>query len=90
MNWIETGMWFVMGVSLLGTFLNVKADHHAAPSVRLKYASFVLWSLTNTVWIVYDVHKSAYPQAALMASYLALSLWGLWKFRTAISSGANR
>jgi hypothetical protein len=77
---MELIMWGVMLASLVGTFLNVKADHQTAPSVRLKAISFVLWSLTNAIWVIYDLQKTAYPQAVLMGCYFFLSLWGLWKF----------
>lgn len=81
MHWVEIVMWVVMVVSLIGTFLNVKADDKTNPSVRLKRMAFILWIVTNIAWVAYDIHKVAYPQAALMFCYLCISSWGLWKFR---------
>ena len=81
MNAIETVMWGVMLASLVGTFLNVKADDRVSPSARLKAVSFTVWIFTNAAWVAYDVHKAAYPQAVMMACYFGLAMWGLWKFR---------
>jgi len=80
MNQIEIAMWGVMAASLLGTFLNVKADDQVTPSARLKAISFTVWIVTNAAWVAYDIHKETYPQAAMMAAYLCISMWGLWKF----------
>lgn len=81
MDWLEMVMWVVMASSLFGTVINVKADDPRRPCVFLKTVSFSIWIATNAAWVIYDIHKMAYPQAAMMACYLFTAAWGLWKFR---------
>ena len=64
--------WLVTAFSLLGIVLNIRKN-------RL---CFVVWFTTNTAWCVIDLHHGVYAQAALMATYAALSVWGLWSWRT--------
>lgn len=61
-------MWCVAMVSLVGTVANV---------YRRRWC-FVLWACSNVAWVVYDIQKHAHPQAALMAVYAALAVWG-WR-----------
>jgi len=68
---IEHAMWLVTILSIIGTVLNIKH----------KRSCFAYWMVTNATWTVYDIYKDALPQAALMAVYFALAVWGwfAWK-----------
>lgn len=63
-------MWIITLLSITGVILNIRK--HAA--------CFVIWGITNTAWFVYDLRIGAYPQAAVFAVYLALSIYGLFKW----------
>lgn len=62
-------------VSLVGTVANVH---------RLRWG-FVCWMVTNACWVVYDLALGAWPQAALMAVYWCLALWGFIRWGRAPS-----
>jgi len=64
-------MWFVAIFSLIGTVLNT----------HRKRAGFLFWIATNAAWVAYDLHKGAHAQAALMAIYLCLAIYGFFKWR---------
>lgn len=66
--------WSTACVSLTGAFLNA----------RQKWYSFLVWMLANMSWIVYDIYKGCYPQAALFGAYLSMNIYGLycWKFKS--------
>lgn len=55
-----------MVASLVGTVANI---HH-------RRWCFAVWGVSNAAWCLYDLHKTAYPQAALMAVYFGLAVWG--------------
>jgi nicotinamide riboside transporter PnuC len=59
-------MWIVAIVSLVGTVMNARRQRWC----------FILWGATNLCWTAYDVSLHAWPQAALMAVYFALSIYG--------------
>ena len=63
-------MWLVTLASLTATIANI---YH-------RRWCFAVWLPTNLAWASYDLWKAAYAQAALMAIYAALSVWGLWKW----------
>lgn len=67
----ELLMWAVAAVSLVGTVANL----------HKKRWGFACWIGTNAVWVVYDIDKQAYPQAALMAVYFCLAVWGFRKWK---------
>ena len=68
---IEHLFWLVTVASLVGTVANIKHRRWC----------FYIWALTNAAWTVYDVHKTAYPQAALQAVYFGLAIWGIFAWR---------
>jgi len=70
-------MWIVAAASLVGTVANVYQRRWC----------FLVWIATNGCWIAYDVYKTAYPQAALMSTYLALSVLGWFKWAPAPLDG---
>lgn len=59
-------MWFVTLASIIGTIANLKH----------KRWCFIVWGITNAIWVVYDYNLGAYPQVALMLVYLLLAIWG--------------
>ena len=61
-------MWIITALSITGIILNIKK--HAA--------CYVIWSITNVSWMIYDIRIGAYPQAFMFAVYLCLSVWGLF------------
>ena len=70
MTTIDHLMWIIAAGSLVGTIANVYK----------KRWCFLLWSIGNFAWVLYDVHKTAYPQAALMAVYFCLAIWGWFRW----------
>ena len=68
---IDRWMWLATAASIVGTIANVKQ----------KRWCFAVWAVTNIAWVAYDIYKTAYPQAALMAVYFCLSVWGLWEWK---------
>jgi nicotinamide mononucleotide transporter len=62
--------WITSAAALLGVWLNI----------RRHVACFAIWSVTNSVWVWADLEHGLYAQAALMAVYFVLSLYGLWKW----------
>jgi nicotinamide riboside transporter PnuC len=62
--------WVVSILALLGTVLNIYK----------KQACFVLWTVTNFYFCIYDFCIGATAQSALFAVYFILALWGLWKW----------
>ena len=67
----ESLMWIVAGFSLWGTVLVTDR----------RRAGFLFWIGTNAAWVAYDVWKTAYPQAVLMAAYLGLAVWGWFRWK---------
>ena len=65
--------WCTACVSLTGAFLNA----------RRKWYSFLVWMAANISWVIYDIYKGCYPQAALFTAYLSMNIYGLycWKFK---------
>ena len=66
MQTVEWFMWLIALASLVGTVLNIR---HAK-------SCFVIWFFCNISWTIYDIHKEAYSQAALMAIYAVLAVYG--------------
>lgn len=72
---IDQLMWAVTGASLAATVANVYQRRWC----------FGVWLVTNVLWASYDASIGAWAQAALQATYAALSVAGLlrWKRHTA-------
>ncbi len=68
---IELGMWFIFGLSLIGTIGNLYKRRWC----------FLFWAGTNVFWISYDIYKTAYPQAVMMFVYLILAIVGWFKWK---------
>lgn len=62
--------WVATTVALIGTVLNCK---------QIK-ACFVLWLVTNAMWLAYDLASCLYSRAVLDAVQFALAGYGLWEW----------
>jgi len=63
--------WLLAIASLAGVVLNI----------RKRRASFAIWTATNALWSAVDAAAGLWAQAALMASYSALAVWGFVAWR---------
>lgn len=68
---IDNLMWAVTAASIAGSVGNIKK----------KRWGFMVWTLTNTAWVTYDIWKGAYAQSVMMVVFTGLSIWGwfAWK-----------
>ena len=62
--------WITSVLALLGVWLNI----------RRHVGCFYIWSVTNAVWVWADLEHGLHAQAALMAIYFALAIYGIWKW----------
>ena len=67
MIWLTIGTWILTAVSLIGTVLNVK---------KIKYC-FYIWTVSNILWLAYDIYTGLYSRAVLDAVHLAFAIWGI-------------
>lgn len=63
--------WIATIVALAGTVLNCK-------QIR---ACFYLWTITNTMWLAWDIFNGIYSRAFLDAVQLGLAIWGIFEWR---------
>lgn len=63
--------WLLASASLIGVVLNIKRQR----------ACFAVWLATNATWAVVDLRAGLPAQAALMAVYCGLAVYGwcAWK-----------
>jgi nicotinamide riboside transporter PnuC len=63
--------WIITIAALVGTIANIKRHRWC----------FAVWLVTNCAWAAVDYGAGLYSQAALMAVYAGLSVWGWcsWK-----------
>lgn len=64
-------MWIVSALAVIGVVLNIQKRSEC----------FIVWSITNAAWAVYDYCIGAYAQSALFVVYFLLAIWGLIKWR---------
>jgi nicotinamide riboside transporter PnuC len=62
---------FLTILSLIGVLLNTHEDRRC----------FYIWIVTNSCWAAVDFYKGIYAQGTMFILYLALSVWGLYKWR---------
>lgn len=62
--------WILTAVSVAGVVLNA----------RRARSCFVVWMFTNAGWVVYNVRLRAWELVALFAVYLALAVYGWFKW----------
>jgi len=67
MLYLTIGTWVLTAVSLIGTVLNVK---------KIKYC-FYIWTVSNILWLAYDLYTGLYSRAVLDAVHLAMAIWGI-------------
>lgn len=63
--------WGVTFFSIIGVILNIKK----------KRLCFLIWIVTNTVWMVIDFYSGLYQQAFLYLIYLGLAIHGFIAWR---------
>lgn len=63
--------WTLAALSLAGVVLNIRRHR----------TSFAIWTVTNAAWAVIDLRAGLPAQAALMATYGVLAVWGLVAWR---------
>ena len=63
--------WILATASLVGVVLNI----------RKRRACFAVWMVTNASWSIVDARAGLGAQAALMATYALLAMWGLVAWR---------
>ncbi|MFA7175560.1 MAG: nicotinamide mononucleotide transporter [Kiritimatiellia bacterium] len=63
--------WAVTAASIIGTVANIYK----------KQWCFLIWLVTNGIWMTVDFMAGMYAQAFLFAVYVALAVWGLIKWR---------
>lgn len=66
MTKLEMFIWFNTAVAIIGTVLNAK---------QLRFG-FILWMITNAIFVVYNLYIKSYPQAALFSVYFGLAVFG--------------
>lgn len=71
MTWLEIATWALAVISLIGTVLNVK---------KIKYC-FYIWTVSNILWLTYDLYIGLYSRALLDVVHLGLALWGIYAWR---------
>lgn len=59
--------YFFVIINVVGTVLNIK----------MSYWSFVLWTICNVFWLVYDVVTIQYARTITDIVNLATSVWGM-------------
>lgn len=79
MQWIS---WLTAILSLTGVVLNI----------RKRRECFYLWAVSNSIWCCIDLYHGIYAQAALMAVYFGLAIWGIvaWRGTDATTLGRDK
>ena len=63
-------LWSIVVLGIVGMILNVYK----------KKSCFVIWVITNTVWIVRNYRIGEYEQSAAYIIMLAFTIWGYIKW----------
>jgi len=66
MSKIEIFIWINTAFAVIGTFLNAK---------RIRFG-FILWMITNAVFVFNNLRLHSYSQATLFTIYFGLALFG--------------
>ncbi len=72
--------WAATIVALAGTVLNCK-------KIR---ACFYLWTVTNAMWLAFDLSQGLPSRAVLDAVQLALALYGIYEWRKLDEEAAEK
>lgn len=63
--------WVATAIALTGTVLNCK-------QVR---ACFYLWTVTNSMWLAWDIYNDLWSRAFLDLVQLGLAIWGIYEWK---------
>lgn len=74
---IESISWVVTGAAVVGTVAN---------AFKKKWC-FIVWMITNTFWIFYNIHNNAYSLALLYCVNLIIAVLGLYKWSNHSNDG---
>ena len=66
MNMIELFIWCNTFTAIAGTYLNAKQNRFG----------FIIWAVTNGVFVVYNLYLGVYAQALLFTVYFGLAIFG--------------
>lgn len=66
MSKLDIFIWFNTIVAITGTILNAR-------QVRF---GFIVWMITNAVFVVFNIYMKIYPMAALFSVYFGLAFYG--------------
>jgi len=66
MSVIELFIWCNTFVAIFGTYLNARQNR----------TGFVIWAITNGIFVVYNLYLGVYPQALLFTVYFGLAIFG--------------
>ena len=78
---VQTFLWSLTALSLLGTALNVKK----------RVSCFYIWTAVNAAWIGVDAYQHLWARMVLDAVHLVFAVWGIfsWRRRTEDSGRAE-
>ena len=65
-------LWGVSLITIVGSILNVK---------KLGLC-FVIWTICNLFWLIYDIISGLYSRATLDLVNLSTSVWGMFEWLT--------
>ena len=66
---MQTIEWIMYGVSVASVIGNYYV-------VKQNKWGFLIWAISNGLWVAYDIYKTAYPQALLFTAFFFMSIWG--------------
>ena len=66
MNPLEKFIWCNTIVAIIGTYLNAKQ----------KRSGFIIWMITDFIFMIYNIIIKSYAQATLFFVYVALGIFG--------------
>jgi len=66
MSRIELIIWCNTFLAIAGTYLNAKQNR----------IGFVIWAVTNAVFVIYNIFLGSYAQALLFSVYFGLAIFG--------------
>ena len=68
---VQTFLWSLTALSLLGTALNVKR----------RVSCFYIWTAVNMAWIGVDAYQNLWARMVLDAVHLVFAVWGTFSWR---------
>lgn len=64
----------------LGLCITIFSIIGTVANIYKKKWCFVIWTFSNTAWIVWDIWSGAYPRLLGDSVYLVLALWGMYSW----------